>query len=169
MFKNIFLICTLFMGMNSFAQDGSDSTTITEEAAVPFATIENVPVYPGCEGTDNKVLKNCMSDNVARVVSENFDMKLVKSLDLRPGKYRIAVQFMVDKTGNVVDIRSRADHEKLETEAIRVVSLLPQMKPGKQRGEEVGVLYALPIIFEVEPSARAERRLKRKKSKKQWP
>ncbi|AVI50220.1 hypothetical protein C5O00_03160 [Pukyongia salina] len=164
MFKNIFLVCTLLMGMNLFAQNESDTSTITKEADVPFATIENVPVFPGCEGSDNMILKKCMSDNIARVVSENFDMKLVKSLDLKPRKYRIAVQFKIDKTGNVVDIRSRADHEMLEAEAIRVVSLLPQMRPGKQRGQEVGVLYALPIIFEVEPSAKAERRLKRKKS-----
>ncbi len=165
MFKNIFLVCTLLMGINMYAQNESDASSLTKEADVPFATIENVPVFPGCEGSDNMILKKCMSENIARVVSENFDMKLVKSLDLKPRKYRIAVQFKIDKTGNVVDIRSRADHEMLEAEAIRVVSLLPQMRPGKQRGQEVGVLYALPIIFEVEPSAKAERRLKRKKSR----
>jgi protein TonB len=153
------------MGLHTFAQEGNSTAITSEEADVPFATIENVPVYPGCLGTDNLALKKCMSENISRVVSENFDMKLVKSLDLKPKRYRIAVQFKIDKQGNVVNVRSRADREELEAEAIRVVSLLPQMKPGKQRGKEVGVLYALPIIFEVEPSAKEERRMKRKKTR----
>jgi protein TonB len=38
----------------------------------------------------------------------------------------------------------------LEKEAIKVVSSLPKMIPGKQRGKAVGVLYSLPILFQVE-------------------
>ena len=35
----------------------------------------------------------------------------------------------------------------LEKEAERIISLLPQMIPGKQRGKPVKVPYAVPIVF----------------------
>jgi protein TonB len=50
----------------------------------------------------------------------------------------------------VVDVRARAPHPRLEQEAIDVVKALPKMTPGMQRGQPVGVLYALPILFQVE-------------------
>lgn len=134
-------------------------------ADVPFATIENVPVYPGCTGDNNLYLKRCMSGKIQEFVEQNFNMEMIKSLNLPPRRYRIAVQFKVDREGNVVDIRSRADREELENEAIRVVSGLPKMKPGRQRGKEVGVLYALPIIFEIAPPTRDDRKAKRAKRK----
>ena len=37
----------------------------------------------------------------------------------------------------------------LEQEAVRVVSKLPQMLPGEKDGKVVGVMYALPIIFDI--------------------
>jgi protein TonB len=131
-----------------------------EEADVPFAVIDNVPIYPGCDGAENEILKKCMVDKIGQLVSENFNMKLVESLQLKPGKYRTAVQFKIDKEGTVVDVRARNTNgsEAVEKEAMRVVSLIPNMKPGIQRGKAVAVLYALPIIFEIEPPKRVQRR-----------
>ncbi|HBO29337.1 MAG TPA: energy transducer TonB, partial [Leeuwenhoekiella sp.] len=45
---------------------------------------------------------------------------------------------------------SRGPHPRLEQEAARVIKLLPQMTPGMQRGKAVGVLYSLPIVFQVQ-------------------
>ena len=117
---------------------------------VPFAVIENVPIYPGCEDQpNNNAKKECMSKKVEKFVVGRFDTSLAGELGLE-GRQRISVQFKIDKDGNVVDVRARAPHPKLEEEAIKVVSALPKMIPGKQRGKPVGVLYALPIIFQVE-------------------
>ena len=146
-------------------KESSKDVSLMGPADVPFATIENVPIYPGCNGDNNLELKYCMSKKVQEFVSRNFNMKLLETLNLPPKRYRIAVQFKIDREGNVVDVRSRADRDELELEAIRVVSSLPKMKPGIQRGKEVGVLYALPIIFEVEPPARDQRKAKRAKKK----
>ena len=63
---------------------------------------------------------------------------------------RIMVQFKIDPTGKVTDVRARAPHPRLEREAISVVQSLPNMIPGKQRGKAVAVLYSLPIIFDVQ-------------------
>ena len=121
-----------------------------EIADVPFAVIENVPVYPGCEKAGNNTAKKkCMSDKIRKFVQKKFDKDLAGELGLS-GKQRISVQFKIDKNGNVVDVIARAPHPKLEQEAIRVVKSLPTMIPGRQRGKPVGVLYSLPILFQVE-------------------
>ena len=155
MLKKIILVCFISCASISFGQEENTVTEVSEsemtKADVPYAVIENVPVYPGCTGDSNEVLKNCMSTKIAEFVNQHFDMKKIEAMDLPPKIYRSAVQFKIDKQGNVVDVRARADYPEIENEAVRVVSNLPQMKPGKQRGQEVGVLYSLPIIFKVEP------------------
>ena len=116
---------------------------------VPFHVIENVPIYPGCENlSNNNQRKDCMSEKVMEFVQRNFNNELAGELGLE-GRQRIHVQFRIDHHGKVVDVRARAPHPKLEAEAVSVVSSLPDMQPGKQRGKPVGVQYALPILFEV--------------------
>ena len=122
-----------------------------EIADVPFAVIENVPIYPGCENAgNNDAKKKCMSEKVMKFVQKKFDNELANDLGLDAGRQRISVQFKIDRKGNVVNVRARAPHPRLEQEAIKVVKALPKMTPGKQRGKAVGVLYALPIVFQVE-------------------
>jgi protein TonB len=122
-----------------------------EIADVPFAVIENVPVYPGCEGAgNNDAKKKCMSEKIQKFVQKKFNNELANDLGLDAGRQRISVQFKIDRNGNVTGVRARAPHPKLEQEAINVVKQLPKMTPGKQRGKAVGVLYALPIVFEVQ-------------------
>ena len=121
-----------------------------EIADVPFAVIENVPIYPGCENEpNNDAKKACMSEKVQKFVQKKFNTELANDLGLE-GRQRISVQLKIDKNGNVVDVRARPPHPPLEQEAIEVVKSLPKMVPGKQRGKPVGVLYALPILFQVE-------------------
>ena len=127
---------------------------IEEEIAdVPFAVIENVPVYPGCEKKrSNAEKKKCMSEKVQKFVQKKFNTELAGDLGLE-GRQRIAVQFKIDKNGDVVNVRARAPHPKLEQEAVKVVKALPKMLPGRQRGTAVGVLYSLPILFHVDSAA----------------
>ena len=128
-----------------------DIEEVEEEIGdVPFAVIENVPIYPGCEKKKNNAeKKKCMSEKVQKFVQKKFNTDLAGDLGLE-GRQRISVQFKIDKKGNVVNVRARAPHPKLEQEAVKVVKALPKMIPGKQRGTAVGVLYSLPILFQVE-------------------
>ncbi len=116
---------------------------------VPFAIIEDVPIYPGCKGTKAE-LKECLQDKIAKHVNSKFNADLASDLGLTPGVKKIFVMFKIDKNGNITDVQARAPHKRLEAEAIRVVESLPKMIPGKQRGRPVGVKYSLPIAFKVE-------------------
>ncbi|GAB2764884.1 energy transducer TonB [Salinimicrobium soli] len=113
-------------------------------------SVEEVPVFPGCENlTSNSQRRDCMSEKISQLVNRKFDSNLGEELGLH-GVNRIYVQFRIDETGNVSVIGARAPHPRLEAEAERVIELLPVMKPGRQGGKPVRVLYSLPIIFQVQ-------------------
>ena len=119
-------------------------------ADVPFAVIQEVPVFPGCEKKKGKAAKKaCMESKISKYVLRKFDTDLGSELGLS-GIQRIFCQFKISKTGEIVDVKARAPHPRLQQEAIRVVSSLPKMRPGMQRNKPVGVLYALPITFRVD-------------------
>ncbi|MDN3595489.1 M56 family metallopeptidase [Zunongwangia endophytica] len=119
-------------------------------ADVPFSVIEEVPVFPGCEDLKtNEARKSCMSEKVQHFIVDNFDLGVGEEI-LEEGKTaRIITQFRIDENGNVRDIKARASHPDLENEAKRAISLMPQMKPGKQRGVATSVMYSLPIVFQL--------------------
>jgi len=122
---------------------------ISNAIEVPFAVIENVPIYPGCESLlTNAERRRCMSDSINKNIQKSFNTDLAADLGLK-GRQRINVIFKIDENGNIIAIRSRAAHPRLEKEAIRVIGLLPKMIPGTQSGENVIVPYSLPIIFQV--------------------
>ncbi len=116
---------------------------------VPFAIIEDAPVFPGCKGTKAQK-KQCLQDKIKKHVNRKYNTGLAGDLGLDPGKKRVYVQFKISKTGSITDVRARGPHARLEKEAIRVVKLLPKMIPGKQRGRPVGVKYTLPVTLLVE-------------------
>ena len=118
---------------------------------VPFAFIGDAPVYPGCEKFKSKAKrKKCMSEKIDKLIKRKFDVDLANELGLEEGVKRINVLFVIDENGNVTGIQSRAPHPKLQKEAERVIKLLPQMQPGKQRNQNVKVKYTLPIMFKVD-------------------
>lgn len=132
--------------MNQSELDSLSSKSNTEA----FVVIENVPIYKGCKkqkGNANK--KNCMSQKIAQLFQNKFNIELHEESQIEPGRKRIAVIFKVDKEGKVIDIRARAEDKYLEAEAIRVAKLIPQMTPGMQKGEPVVVPYSLPLLIEV--------------------
>ena len=115
---------------------------------VEFIKIEQVPVFPGCEGLDNEASKKCFNKKISEFIVKRFDINIANELQLN-GKQIIVSRFTIDKTGNITDIKIRAPHKKLEKEAQRLIEGLPTMTPGKQRLRPVNVIYTLPIRFEV--------------------
>ena len=117
---------------------------------VPFAKIEQVPVYPGCERYNtNDDRKNCMSEKISKLIHKRFNTDIASEYGLS-GVQKIYTQFTIDKNGNVVDIKARAPHLALEREAQRIIDKIPHMIPGYQRAVPVGVIYTLPISFQVQ-------------------
>jgi len=111
--------------------------------------LEEAPLFPGCKGT-NEERKACFSEKISKYINKKFNSELAGEIGLKPGIQRIYTLFKIYKNGNIVDIEARSPHKRLQDEAIRVISLLPKMEPGKQHGKAVKVRYAVPIAFKVE-------------------
>lgn len=120
-----------------------------EMGDIPFSIIEDAPIYPGCKGNKAE-LKKCLQKSIQKHIGRKFNTGLAGELGLDPGKKRVIVIFKIDKKGNIVDVRARGPHARLEKEGIKVVKMLPKMIPGKQRGRAVSVKYTLPITLQVE-------------------
>ena len=134
---------------------------------VSFAIIEEVPVYPGCKGT-RKEKAACLNQKMRIHVGRHFNIDAVMCVkfekveiaegivekicikELPKGRVKMYVTFRINKKGEIDKIKVRAPFNNLKKEVIRVINKLPKMKPGKQRGKNIGVQYTLPISFNVE-------------------
>ncbi|MBL7729669.1 MAG: energy transducer TonB [Chitinophagaceae bacterium] len=66
------------------------------------------------------------------------------------GTYTTVVQFVVDKDGNISDVRALTSHGYgMEDEAIRVIKKGPKWTPAVQNGRQVKAYRKQPITFQV--------------------
>lgn len=149
----IIALCLLASTSVVVAQEAIDFTGIIKDSisgSFTLATVEKVPVFPGCIGDDNATLKKCLSKHISKHVAENFNGDEASKGIIFPGKYSAFVSFKIDSTGVITDIKSQAQTQALRKEAARVVQLLPRLIPGQDKGKNVAVLYKLPITFFLE-------------------
>ena len=115
---------------------------------VPFAVIEDVPVYPGCEGQPKSKLRDCFQQKIQEHIRDNFKYpEIAQELGIQG---RVAVMFTIQKDGSIGNIRMRGPDKNLEKEAMRIIQKLPKMTPGKQRGRPVRVPFSIPINFKLQ-------------------
>jgi len=119
------------------------------ENDVPFMMIEDAPIFKGCEGLSKEENKACFEMKIKKFVQKNFDTELAQEIGLHSGKHKIYTQFIIDKKGEIIDIRIRAPHVKLKKEVLRIINKMPNFIPGKQRNIPVKVRYMLPITFSI--------------------
>jgi protein TonB len=61
---------------------------------------------------------------------------------------RVFINFVVEPNGSISNVKVlRGIGGGCDEEAVRVVSKMPNWKPGKQRGKAVRVSYNLPVKF----------------------
>ncbi|SDM62467.1 energy transducer TonB [Kriegella aquimaris] len=116
-----------------------------EEITVPFAVIENIPVFPGCEQGSDAEKRACFQQKVQEHINKNFQYPPIALEMGIQGK--VYVQFVINTEGHVTNIRTRGPDKLLEQEAERIIAALPKMTPGKQRGRAVNVPYSIPVTF----------------------
>ena len=99
-----------------------------------FMVVENMPEFPG---GDLGLMKYIVNNVKYPPIAKEYNIT---------GK--VYVSFIVDKTGNVTNVKIvRGVDKNLDAEALRVVKSLPKYKPGKQRGKPVRVMFTIPINF----------------------
>jgi protein TonB len=67
------------------------------------------------------------------------------------GTYSVVVQFVVDKEGNISDVKALTSHGYgMEAEAIRTIKKGPKWSPAVQNGRQVKAYRKQPITFQVQ-------------------
>ncbi|KPM31276.1 Ferric siderophore transport system, periplasmic binding protein TonB [Croceitalea dokdonensis DOKDO 023] len=131
---------------NIISLDGVDMDEAEEDIIVPFAIIENAPVFPGCEGLSSEAeRKACFNSKIQEHIRANFNYPEA-ALEMQITG-RVFVQFEINSKGQVTGIKKRGPDRMLESEAERIISKLPTMKPAMQRGKPARIAYSVPINF----------------------
>ncbi|WP_047247590.1 energy transducer TonB [Maribacter thermophilus] len=119
---------------------------IEETVEVNWVTIEEVPVFPGCEKEKDK--RACFNKMMQKHIQKHFRYpELAQEMGIQG---RVNTQFIIQKDGSIGLIKKRGPHKVLEDEAVRILSKLPKMTPGKQRGTPVKVPFSMPINFKLQ-------------------
>ena len=113
---------------------------------IPFSVVEKVPVFPGCENAEDK--RACFNEMMQNHIRENF--RYPKEAQDKNIQGRVNTLLVIQEDGSIGGVKTRGPDTLLEDEAARIISLLPSMTPGKQRGKAVRVPYSIPITFKLE-------------------
>tara|TARA_R110002049_G_scaffold234671_3_gene407943 strand:+ start:1000 stop:2205 length:1206 start_codon:yes stop_codon:yes gene_type:complete len=113
---------------------------------VPFSVVENPPVFPGCENAED--VRACFNEQMNKHIRKNFRYPEIAQQEGVQGK--VNIRFVIQKDGSIGQVQMRGPDKNLEKEAARIISLLPKMTPGMQRGDNVRVPFSLPITFRLQ-------------------
>jgi periplasmic protein TonB len=83
-----------------------------------------------------------------RYLERNLNQNVASDNGAPPGTYRVVVQFIVDKEGNVSDVKAMTSFGYgLEEEAVRAIRKGPKWTPAIQNGRQVKAYRSQPITF----------------------
>lgn len=102
-----------------------------------FTNVDVMPEYPG----GYEALLKFLAQNV------RYPAKAIKNKT----EGRVICQFIVDTSGKVTDASIlRSLSKETDDEALRVIRLMPDWKPGTHKGKPARILYTLPITFKLD-------------------
>jgi TonB family protein len=102
----------------------------------PFVVVEELPEFIG----GKEAMSAWITSNL-KYPAEAYNAKIT-------GK--VNVSFMVSKTGKIKNVEvAKSVNPALDAEAKRVISSMPDWKPGTQGGKGVDVQYMVPVEFKL--------------------
>lgn len=113
------------------------TTPISRTEGKVYEKVENMPEFPG--GVQG----------LMQYISSNLKYPAAAQKAGVQGK--VIVSMIVDKEGNITDPKIiKGITPLLDAEAIRIISDMPQWKPGTDKGEKVNVQYTIPLVFKLQ-------------------
>lgn len=108
-----------------------------EEVDYPITIVEQMPLF-----------NNSGPENFVLWVYQNLKYPETAIRNAISGK--VFVKFKVDSLGIVKDIEIvRSARWDLDSEVMRVIGSSPKWTPGRQAGKNVGILFTIPIEFDI--------------------
>lgn len=89
-------------------------------------------------------------------ISAEMPMSIIESIMIEGATItgdtagRVMLSFTIGTDGKVSDVKVlRGVHEKLDAEALRIISMSPDWTPGQHEGKNVPVSFTIPIVFKI--------------------
>jgi len=115
-----------------------------------FLTPDRFAIFKGCnENHNNNKILQCTSKKISKHINEHFDADIGVKYGIT-GRQKIFIYFKIDTHGDIIDVNARAPHPALKEEAIRVIKLIPKMKPALLNGEPIVIPYSIPLNFVID-------------------
>ncbi len=125
------------VGYSGIAQ--SDTLSLDDTAYKIFEKVDVEAAFPGG------------NDAWARFLEKNLRAETPVNRGAPAGYYTVIIQFVVDREGNVSDMRALTKHGfGMEEEVLRVLVKSPKWKPAEQGGRFVKAYRKQPVIFYIE-------------------
>ena len=117
--------------ISSFAESDIHVTDATDQV---FEVVEEMPEFPG----GMQAMMEYLAKNI-RYPAKAHEANV---------QGRVITQFTVCKDGAIRDAKVvRSVSPELDAEALRVISAMPNWKPGKQGGKAVATRFTVPVVF----------------------
>lgn len=130
----------LFYSLNHvYAQNRVSRDTSRVHVAPPqsdevFDIVEDEPMFPGGDEAMQKFIK----DNLVYPVEAKQNGEQGK----------VYIRFVVEVDGSIKDVSiARSVSLSIDAEAMRIVNIMPNWIPGKQRGRPVPTRVVIPVVF----------------------
>lgn len=135
--KGLVLLMLCFLPAILFGQDkGTISTEGTVKGELIYDIVEQQPEFPGGYGT------------LTQWIDDNLKYPVEAAMDGIEG--RVIVQFIIRPTGKIVDAKVvHGIAPSLDKEALRLINIMPNWIPGRQKGKAVNVRYTTWITFKL--------------------
>lgn len=128
------ILFVMLIALFSVATMSAQTKKKTHTRGKVYEVVEQMPVFPGGQ----QALMTYLKDNV----------KYPKDMIDKGAQGRVVVSFVIDKEGNVTDVKvAYSVSKQFDEEAMRVIRAMPKWVPGKQKGKNVSVRYNIPVSF----------------------
>ena len=122
---------------------------IDESQIIEYKEAENPPLAPECkEKWDVEKRKECTNKYIQMHVARKFNTDLAADVGLT-GKIKIMIEFIIDTNGKPINITASGGPEIMNQNAIDVIGLLPNLRPGTKNGKPINVSYKMPLVFQI--------------------
>ena len=117
-----------------------------DEEDIPFMIVEDMPRFGPCISKTGPERDQCTQLEIIKYVTGNTKYPpIAKDAGIQG---TVFVYFVVGKDGKVREGRVlRPVDPRLDAEALRVVTSLPDFEPGRQQGKPVSVQFTIPVKF----------------------
>ena len=119
-----------------------------------FKVVEEMPRFPGCEELEGSAQekKRCADRKMLEFVYENVSYPDAARKDKLEGT--VVASFTINRDGSIGDAEIMRDiGGGAGEEILRVIEMMPDWIPGRQRGKNVAVRFNLPVKFKLPETA----------------